>query len=121
ARRDRRAGCFADPHAYTGNEQHRVGGGETCGSRHRGPYDDSPSQELFAAGRVRDAPEWHAKNGIDPDEGAAEKADLAVVEMKLLAHRFDERAGDAAVVEIEDIDGEEHHHGEPETLLLRFL
>jgi hypothetical protein len=23
-----------------------------------------------------------------------------------------------AVVEIEDIDGEEHHHGEPETLLL---
>jgi len=26
-----------------------------------------------------------------------------------------------AVVEIEDIDGEEHHHGEPETLLLRFL
>jgi hypothetical protein len=26
-----------------------------------------------------------------------------------------------AVVEIENIDGEEHHHGEPETLLLRFL
>jgi hypothetical protein len=26
-----------------------------------------------------------------------------------------------AVIEIEDIDSEEHHHGEPETLLLRFL
>jgi hypothetical protein len=43
------------------------------------------------------------------------------VEMELLAHRFDERAGDVAVVEIEDIDGEEHHHGEPQTLLLGFL
>jgi hypothetical protein len=40
--------------------------------------------------------------------------------MELLAHRFDERAGDVAVVEIEDIDGEEHHHGEPQTLLLGF-
>jgi hypothetical protein len=41
--------------------------------------------------------------------------------MELLAHRFDERAGDVAVVEIEDIDGEEHHHGDPQTLLLGFL
>ncbi|MDQ1387515.1 MAG: hypothetical protein QOF56_969, partial [Acidobacteriaceae bacterium] len=68
-----------------------------------------------------DAPEWHAENGIDPNEGAAEKTDLAVVEMELLAHRFDERTGDVAVVEIEDIDGEQHHHGEPQTLLLGFL
>ena len=67
------------------------------------------------------APEGHADNGIDPNEGAGDKADLAVVEMKLLAHRFDERAGDVAVVEIEDIDGEKHHHGEPKTLLLGFL
>jgi hypothetical protein len=46
---------------------------------------------------------------------------MAVVEMELLAHGFGERAGDVAVVEIEDIDGEEHHHGEPQTLLLGFL
>jgi len=64
-----------------------------------GPYDDSPGQELFAAGRIRDAPEGHADNGIDPDEGAADEADLAVVEVELLAHGLDERAGDVAVVE----------------------
>src|SRR3984893_3706684 len=118
ARRGRRASCFADPNAYSGKEQYRIGGGEACGSRHRGPYDDSPGQELFAAGRIRDAPEGHANNGIDPDEGAADEADLAVAEVELLAHGLDERTGDVAVVEIEDIDGEEHHHGEPETLLL---
>jgi len=38
--------------------------------------------------------------------------------VELLAHGLDERTGDVAVVEIKDIDGEEHHHGEPETLLL---
>jgi hypothetical protein len=41
--------------------------------------------------------------------------------VELLAHGLDERAGDVAVVEIEDIDGEEHHDGEPETPLLGFL
>jgi hypothetical protein len=42
--------------------------------------------------------------------------------VELLAHGLDEGAGDVAVVEIEDVDGEKDGHGEPEAfLLLGFL
>src|SRR6202021_2391818 len=99
-RRGRRAGCFADSNADTGKEQHRVGGGEAGGRRHRGPYDDSPGQELFAACGISDAPEWHAENGIDPNEGAAEKPDLAVAEGEPLAHGFGGGAGGGGLVKM---------------------
>jgi hypothetical protein len=46
---------------------------------------------------------------------------LCVVKMELLAHRLDESAGDVAVVEIEDVDGEKDDDGEPQGVLLCLL
>ena len=95
--------------------------GEAGRSCQRGPDDDTPCEEFLAAGGIGEATKGDADNGVNPDEGAAEEADLRVVKMEFLAHGFDQGSGDLAVVEIEDVDGEKHHHGEPQGVLLSFL
>jgi len=95
--------------------------GEAGRSCQRGPDDDTPCEEFLAAGGIGEATEGHADDGVNPDEGAGEEADLRVVKMKFLAHGLDEGSGDLAVVEIEDVDGEKDHHGEPQGVLLSFL
>src|SRR5580704_31611 len=117
----RRARGFTDAHADTRKEQHCVCGGKARGSRQCGPNHDSPGEELFAACGIGDAAEGDADNRVNPDKSAAEQANLRVVKMELLAHRLDESAGDVAVVEIENVDGEEDDDGEPEGVLLSFL
>ena len=49
------------------------------------------------------------------------EADLRVVEVKFPAHGLDEGAGNVAVVEIEDVDGEKDDDGKPEGVVLCFL
>jgi hypothetical protein len=46
---------------------------------------------------------------------------IRAADVELLAYGLDERTREVAVVEIEHIDGDEHHHREPQTLLLGFL
>src|SRR5208282_2126152 len=115
------AGGFTDTYADTREEQDAVRCGKAGGSCERGPDNDSPGQELFAAGGIGDAPQGDADDGVDPDEGAAEEADLRVGEVEFFAHGLDEGAGDVAVVEIENVDGEEDCDGEPEGVILSFL
>ena len=65
-----------------------------------------PAEQFLAGPQVGDAAQGHADDGVEHGERGSQQAHLGVVQVKLPAHGFDQRAGDVAIVEVEDVDEE---------------
>ncbi len=76
------------------------------------PDHHASAEQPFAAPQIGHAAERHADNRIENRERRAQQSHLRIVKVKLLAHRLDQRAGDVAIVEIQDVDKEQNDDGE---------
>ena len=111
----RRQAGLANAHAHAAEEVDREA---ACGARkgcERAPHRDSTTEHQPTITRVRQATEGNADQCVEQHECGGEAAQLPVAELPFLLDLLADRPDHLAVVEVHEVQREEHRQciGEP--------
>ena len=100
----RSARSFAHRDSEPRSQQHGIVDGPRRSAGERAPKRDAASEQFFSAASIGEASQWQADDSVEQCEDGGDPAELRVREMKFATDRFRQRAGNMAIVEINDVD-----------------